>query len=260
MKSPFPGMDPYLERRWRGVHLTLIAHAQAVLNGQLAPGSLRARVDERLVIEEPWGGAPRSVYPDVLVVERGTANRAPAGGTVAVAEPLVIAAPEPLRERYIEILDTADGNRVVTVVEFLSPTNKLAGDGRDQYLRKQRDVIAAGVNLVEVDLTRGGRRELAYPESALPPGHRATYAVCAYRGFRASRFEVYALPLRERLPAVRVPLRPGDADAVLDLQALVDRAYTDGGHDDIDYAKPCDPPLSADDAAWVASLVAGRSV
>jgi hypothetical protein len=45
---------------------------------------------------------------------------------------------------------------------------------------------------------------------------------------------------------------------VLDLQRLIERAYIAGGHDDIDYTQPCDPPLEEDDAAWVKSLLAAR--
>jgi hypothetical protein len=35
MKSPFPGMDPYLEQHWRDVRHNLITFAQGLLNRQL---------------------------------------------------------------------------------------------------------------------------------------------------------------------------------------------------------------------------------
>lgn len=158
------------------------------------------------------------------------------------------------KERYIEIFDTS-GGRVITVIEFVSPTNKIAGDGREQYLRKQQEVRGAGINLVEIDLTRRGERQLAFPEAELPPNHRATYLACVYRGFATRRYEIYPLPLRERLPAIRIPLRDEDPDATLDLQALVDRAYVEGRYDDLDYSAACDPPLTEDDARWAAELV-----
>ena len=39
MRSPFPGMDPYLERpdRWGGVHAGLIAVMREILSRQVAP-------------------------------------------------------------------------------------------------------------------------------------------------------------------------------------------------------------------------------
>jgi hypothetical protein len=35
MKSPFPGMDPYLEQNWGEVHTSLIVYARNQLNSQL---------------------------------------------------------------------------------------------------------------------------------------------------------------------------------------------------------------------------------
>jgi hypothetical protein len=70
------------------------------------------------------------------------------------------------------------------------------------------------------------------------------------------RYEVYPMPLRQRLPAVRVPLRPADPDVVLDLQALVDRAYRAGAYGwTLDYRAEPVPPLGPDDAAWADDLL-----
>jgi hypothetical protein len=63
------------------------------------------------------------------------------------------------------------------------------------------------------------------------------------------------MPLRERLPAVRVPLRPTDTDAILDLQALVAQADELGRHDDTDYTRDPDPPLEGEDAIWADGLL-----
>jgi hypothetical protein len=46
MRSPFPGMDPFLEQHWRDVHHNLITFAQGELNAHL-PEDLIARVEER---------------------------------------------------------------------------------------------------------------------------------------------------------------------------------------------------------------------
>ena len=35
MHSPFPGMDPYLERYWRDVHASLLIYARDQLEDQL---------------------------------------------------------------------------------------------------------------------------------------------------------------------------------------------------------------------------------
>jgi hypothetical protein len=66
MKSPFPGMDPWLERFWGDVHSRLITIASGVLNGVL-PEDLVARVEERVVVDSVAYARPRAIYLDVRV-------------------------------------------------------------------------------------------------------------------------------------------------------------------------------------------------
>lgn len=220
MKSPFPGMDPYLEQSWRDVHHRIITYAQGRLNDSL-PRDLRARVAERLFVEAEESG----IYD------------------------------EPASQGFIEITDGGSGNRLVTVLEFLSPPNKLPGPGQDQYLRKQRELLDGRINLVEIDLVRTGHHVLAVPSHLVPPSHRTPYRVCVRRGSGRPRAELYRVPLRERLPAIKVPLRESDADVVLDLQALIDLCYHHGRYDDIDYKADPVPALEGEDAAWADGLL-----
>ena len=67
MKSPFPGMDPYLESYWGDVHTSLVTYARDQLRPQL-PKDLRVRVEEHVTAQphhirhyvgsEPWGLTP----------------------------------------------------------------------------------------------------------------------------------------------------------------------------------------------------------
>jgi len=155
----------------------------------------------------------------------------------------------------IEIIDAASGNRVVTAIEFLSSTNKLAGPGRDEYLRKRQEYRQAGANLVEIDLTRQGPRQEVLPLASIPPQHRATYLVCVTRAKPKFRLEYYPVSLRSRLPSFRVPLRPQDRDVVLRLQPLVEQAYVNGRYSALDYRRPLVPDLDRDDAVWVEGLL-----
>jgi hypothetical protein len=75
------------------------------------------------------------------------------------------------------------------------------------------------------------------------------------RAWAPTVWEVYPLALRIPLPRVPIPLRHSDADVGLDLQPLMERVYAAGGHDDIDYSRPADPPLPDDDAAWADDLL-----
>ena len=70
------------------------------------------------------------------------------------------------------------------------------------------------------------------------------------------RQQVVDLPLREPLGAIPVPLRHGESDVRLDLQAALDATYSAARYDlEIDYARPPEPPLSADDAAWAREVI-----
>lgn len=253
MSSPFPGMDPYLEAHWRDVHASLIIYARDALQGVL-PAGLRARVEESVLLETPQGLGDHPLFPDVRVVEytsKRSLGTQPAAG-VAVAEPLLVEIePEPVTETYLEIIDRESGNRVVTVLEFLSPSNKSPGPNREQYLRKQRDICSSDANLVEIDLNRFGTHTLAFPLLHLKPQGRTPYMACVRRATRRDRAEVYPMPLWERLPVVKVPLRPGDADVPLNVQALVEQCYRNGAYEGtLNYAVDPDPPLFGADKDW----------
>jgi hypothetical protein len=82
MNSPFPGMDPYLERYWGDVHHAFVTYVRDWIQSRL-PGDLRARMQERVYIELP-DARRATYYPDVRVVERPFASP---NAAAAVAEP-----------------------------------------------------------------------------------------------------------------------------------------------------------------------------
>jgi hypothetical protein len=67
------------------------------------------------------------------------------------------------------------------------------------------------------------------------------------------------LPLRQCLPAIRVPLRRTDPDAALDLQILVDQCYERGRYDStIDYTQSPQPSLPEEEAAWAGETLSAK--
>ena len=255
MKSPFPGMDPYLERYWMSFHNTLVTYIRDDLNGHL-PGDLRAEMTERVLVSSAHEDYRRHILPDVYVSRTagpaGGARRTvgQGGGGVAVAEPFVVRfADDHAIETSISVV-ALDGSTIITAIELLSASNKLPGPDRQKYLRKRDEYLSGRVNLVEIDLFRPGERTLEGVDEVLPADRASPYLVIVKRGYRPwDEWEVTPLPLRERLPAVRLPLRETDPDVVLDLQPMVDRAYANGRYP-IDYRRDPDPPLAGDDAAW----------
>ena len=256
MSSPFPGMDPYLERHWGDVYHSIITYARDQLRPKL-PHDLRTRVEERVFVESPTR-RERSLVPDVHIFQRGSRKTFSQGSTVslAVAEPLILEVDEPVTQGFIEILDASSGNRVITVIEVLSMANKLPGEGQDLYFRKQRELRQGQVSLVEIDLLRAGKRLLPVPLRRLPPDYRTAYQVWVRRGWQPLTVEIYRASLREPLPTIKIPLRQTDTDVLLDLQALIDQCYRNGSYEeDIDYQEDPDPPLAKADTRWAQALL-----
>lgn len=263
MKSPFPGLDPYLEEYWSNVHTSMMTYIRDQMQGSL-PEGLWAKVEESVTIDDPDVGKLIQAYPDVHVTD--TRPWEPAWnkevGGLAVAEPFVIANDEPLTARHIEIVDTKSGNAIVTAVEVISPSNKVGYTQRHEYQSKRQRFVRAGVNLVEIDLVRAGSYNLSAPIEKVPEDKLDGYLISVFRVFAApSEWELYFPTLREPLPAFRIPLRPHDDDIALDLQAVMDQCYRNGSyHLGIDYAKAPKPNVKENDRDWLDSLLREQGI
>jgi hypothetical protein len=260
MKSPFPGVDPYLEQHWGDVHTSLMVYIRDQITDQL-PSDLLARVEESVTVDVDESS--RWIYPDVQVTELpvATSTSAIAIADAIIAEPTIIPLPsEQPTQRHIEIVDLNSGNRVVTAIELLSPANKQEEVGRAAYRRKQRDYIEGGVNLVEIDFIRSGTFIVAAPEGRIPWDKRTPYMVCIRRANRPEQAEIISIAFDQAVPNFRIPLRPSDADIVLQLQPLLDASYRRGRYASIDYSQPPRPKLDDKAAAWANELLRARRV
>jgi hypothetical protein len=97
-------------------------------------------------------------------------------GPVLKAEPVLMRAfiEEEHRETFVEIYEATPEQRLVTRIEVLSPSNKRPHTpGWDIYHRKRQSLLPGDINLVEIDLLRGGRRMPMldpWPDSPYCPG------------------------------------------------------------------------------------------
>jgi hypothetical protein len=246
-------MNPYLENSWPDVHTRLIGYIADAIGVQL-PRGLVARSEEAIEVDEIETADSRRARADIAVSESWRTGGAPKwnpeehvgpGGIVAAMPEILDVEPEPAR--WVEIRTAA--GKLVTIVEVISPSNRVA-IGLSRYHEKQQSCRRGGVNLVEIDLLRIGESVLVAPIELLTPRVGTHYAICAFRASR-SRCEVYRCPLRERLPAVSIPLRATDRDPVLDIQPLVDRCYEIGGYWQGDYSADPAPALAEDELRWV---------
>ncbi len=228
MPSPFPGMDPFLEdpEVFPNLHHDLITFLQGALQ-PLLPPPYYAGVGTRVWVED----SERYTEPDVDVPQ------------------------EERYEAFVNIYAGQGHERLVTSIEVLSPTNKTPGaHGRDLYLRKQREMEEGQVNLVELDLLRGGRHATAVPQAlAHARAGPFDYHLCVRLGASRLDFHIYPIRLEQRLPKIAVPLSPGDPLVTIDLQDAFDRAYDIGPYDRrVRYAGDVPPPpLTPEQTEWV---------
>jgi hypothetical protein len=155
-------------------------------------------------------------------------------------------------EEYIEVRQRSDG-RLVTLLDCVSPTNKMTAAGREAYLAKRRECRSAGANLVEIDLILQGQPTLDYSRDNLPEWD---YAVTVTRATQPERHEIYTATLRKRLPRFRLPLANDDRDTVLDLHATFARCYDQAGFPaKIDYRREPSTALKEEDRQWLDKLL-----
>jgi len=255
MPSPFPGMDPYIESWiWTSFHGNMINAIHDQLNPRLPKRYIAStdlyvwRVDET--------GEERVLVgaPDNYVSEQ---RAAPSGAAVAtIAAPITTVLPGIVRkQRYVKIVDKME-RRVVTVIEILSAANKSGGEDGHAYRMKREEYIAAGINLVEIDLRRSGHR----PPLGDPAPPISDYYILVHRGIEPSRLGIWPIGVRDPLPLVPIPLDPDIPDVVLDLRACMDHVYDAGRYaEQLDYTEPPVPPLREPDATWARELLAGRN-
>jgi hypothetical protein len=258
MPSPFPGMDPYLERPslWPDVHHELISEIRAALNHQIRPRDF-AQVQERVYVSREDDPGRSIMIPDVHLFLQNQARRVrvPVGTRgVEVAEPLVVDTylDEEIRQPYLEVRDLQK-QKVVTVIEVLSPDNKVSrAQGLESFRSKRETIMRSSSHWVEIDLLRGGV-SLGLRERISTHEYLVHISPVNLRAEHKSL--VWPIRLSQRLPAIEIPLR-GKEKAALDLQGVVEATYERVGYADvIDYTKEPIPPLTREWKAWADQLL-----
>lgn len=212
MPSPFPGMDPYLEES--GGWSDFHHEFISCLRGALA-ASLSEAYDAR------------------------------------IEQRVTLIMPEKERQHYIEIYDYPE-QALSTVIEVLSPTNKLRG--RDEYLIKRDAILSEEVHLVEIDLLVNGQRL----PTAEPFPQDDYYAFVARHECRPL-CDVYHWGVRQPLPAVPIPLRAPDPDFIVELQPVFTEAFARGRYERrLHYSAPPRARLSRADREWATQFAMGK--
>lgn len=263
MPSPFPGMDPYLETPdlWPDVHHGLINQIQAALNPALRPNYV-ARVELRVYISDEDDPGREAIIPDLRVETQPRRKRQKRiknnGAALAIAEPLIVPflLDDEIKEARLEIR-RRESDALVTLIEVLSPTNKIRNSrGRASFMDKRRETMNGPVHWVEMDLLRAG-----IPSVTRPPLVASDYRVLVSRAGKRTRARYWPISVQQPLPVVGIPLRGNDPDVPLDLGAVLRAAYEVGAYDvSVDYRKEPEPPLVEEDAEWADQLLRQRGL
>ena len=106
------------------------------------------------------------------------------------------------RETFVEIYAASPGQRLVTTIEVLSPSNKRPGtEGWELYQRKRQTLLLGNVNLVEIDLLRGGQRM-----PMLDPWPDSPYTLLVAKAKKFQLCQVWPATFQRPLPPIPVPL------------------------------------------------------
>jgi Protein of unknown function (DUF4058)/Protein of unknown function (DUF2934) len=220
MPSPFPGMDPYLEddQLWPLFHHHLVLCLYQVLLPGLVDRYRARVVQRRYIVNSAVAHAPGVEHAEEVLAIRQRAD-----------------------------------DKLVTLVDVVSPANKTTAAGRRAYLEQRQAARAEQASVVEIDLVLQGRLTLDYSREGLPAWD---YAVTVTRSIQPERYEIYTSTLQKRLPRFRLPLAPDDRDTVIDLQAAFARCFDQGEYAArIDYRRDPAAPLSIDQRLWLDQIL-----
>ena len=267
MKSPFPGMDPYIEAcgRWEGYHSHLIEAIYQSIAAVLPQGyTVDTATRSYVVLMEAEGKKEHLAKTDVTITEPagGKKSRKKKGG-VAVAEPesavdsvlMQAFIAEKFEETFVEIYAEEEERILVTCIEVLSPSNKRRGtEGWQEYERKRQAMLLGRANFIEIDLLRGGDKM-----PMLTPWPDSPYTLLVCRASNAPYCRVWPAHFQRRLAVIPVPLLSPEPDLSLDLQPLLDGIYSLGRYNErIDYTRRLAPALPDAEADWVKDLLKAR--
>jgi hypothetical protein len=200
---------------WHAFHLSWIAEIQLALNEGRLPPSYYAQAEQ---IAGPMG-------PDVLTLQTPELpsefdEGAPAGGglAVATAPPRTWLVEEAEMNEYVLkrrtlVIRHVSGDRIVALIELVSPGNKAARFALQSFVDKAVEALYRGYHLLIIDLFPPGPRdpqgihgavwaELSTRPFALPPDRPLTLA--AYSAGQVKR--AYVEPTAVGLELAEMPL------------------------------------------------------
>ena len=244
-------MDPFIEGQcWSDFHHDFISSIRAQLVPTLLPDCF-VNIEKSVTFVRDGEDADHTNHmmaSDLSIEESGEWTGGSNGGAAVAVKPVTRTSPKPqvVKRPYLAVR-SMQNREIVTVIELLSPWNKNQRGGRFEYLDKRDAYFQSAINLVELDLLRGGSRL-----PTVEPLPRGDYFAFVCRGTKRPKVSVYAWPLNHPLPKNPIPLARGDADVKLELQLAFNETYERAGYRySLDYKADVVPKLRPAERTWV---------
>jgi len=257
-------MDPYLEHPniWKKVHLQLIIEIQMFLAPRLHP-NYYIDVEELTYLtlnpssngytaEENLVGIPDGLILPAYDYQSSVGYIPQVATKQKVAtKPAIVQLPtvDEVKHRYLTIRRYAS-KRIVTMIEILSPVNKINTDGRQRYTKKRNKIIASCTNLVEIDLLRAGK------PLPMHTNLESDYRILISRAWQRPTAELYMFSVREMIPDFPIPVDEDETEPILELNNILHDLYFVIGYGyRLRYHKPPVPNLNKKDRVWAETLI-----
>ncbi len=215
-QGPFPHrIDPWSEapHYFQQIHSEMISHILTQIQDRLFDMGYYAGREASLQIAE-------NREPDIFIQRTMNASQPQLRWDYVLAAEEVLADAGTVIESEVTLEAIhiyKEGGELVTVVEIISPGNKLIAESISDYRqRRERLVLEKGVNVVEIDPTRSIKRMVSHPAVSRHPYHAVVYLP----GESPHLIDMaYAQPMKR----IALPLR-GQVVAT-DLQMAYNHAY-----------------------------------
>ncbi|MFO0958901.1 MAG: DUF4058 family protein [Isosphaeraceae bacterium] len=200
-------------------HHSWIEELQRALNARILPPDFYA------MAEQFAGG----FGPDVLTLQGGDpqgsawlpTGRNPGEGNLALAEPRLAVSGETAMEFYRRkqasvVVRHVSGDRVVAMIEVVTPGNKNSRPGVESFVRKAGELLERGIHLLILDLLPPGPRDprgvhgliWEYLEGVEVPVPERPLTLASYESDLAVRAYVVPVAVGDPLPDMPLFLAP----------------------------------------------------
>lgn len=236
---------------WTDVHNSLIAAIGDAIVPEVAP-DYYVGLERRAYLLKPddivfVGRADLAIITDKSPVT--TPATSSFNGVMTVEVPMT----DEIGEDYLEIHEVKSG-KLITLIEVLSPTNKISREGREQYMQKRSQILPARTNLIEIDLLRSGE-----PMPVVGRTVSTDYRTLISRGHQRPKAQLYGFGVRRSILEFPLPTLPHETEPQVDLNTILHDLYIRARFDlRLDYSQQPLPPLAEDDAAWAQALIRGH--